>query len=121
MLSVCETKGQDRSSRGIALALLLIFSMLQPSAFAISDLDQSFTYQGRLFGGDGVQPLLDVVDIVATILDPSGTCILYEERHNNIDLEPTKGNFSIQIGSKTTASYRRTTNDPGLTMSKVFG
>lgn len=77
-------------------------------------------YQGRLFSSDGTAPLLEVVNLVASIVDPSGNCLLYQENFPNLDLGPSNGAFSISIGTAPGASTR-TPSDPGLSMETVFG
>ncbi|CAM6054830.1 unnamed protein product [Sphagnum tenellum] len=87
-------------------------------AFA-SSAPQFFTYQGRFYNSGGTTPLAEVVDLILDIYDPDGYCLLYEEEQKNIDLTGTAGLFSIQIGSQLT-DPKRTTSDPGLSMSIVF-
>lgn len=102
------------------LRLAIGIVILLPGSAAAQNAPQSFVYQGRLFSPNGTEPLLDVVDIVASIVDPSGNCLLYQQSFPNLDLNVSSGAFSLSIGSATGANAR-TSNDPGLPMSKVFG
>jgi hypothetical protein len=85
-----------------------------------SSANQSFVLTGRLYTqAGGTTPLIDVVDLVLGIYDPSGNCLLYEEAQSNIDLNTSEGAFSIQVGSNQGAA-QRSGNDLGLSMSKIF-
>jgi len=79
----------------------------------------TFTYQGRFFNASGTAPLQEVLDLTLAILDPSGTCVLYEEHQSSIDVSRSMGVFAVQIGSAV-GSLKRTNVDPGLSMSDVF-
>lgn len=79
---------------------------------------QTTTVKGVLTDSSGTAPLLDTVDLVFSIYDKGGTCILYEET-DTLDLTTTNGFFSVQVGSLTGAS-KRTSNDPGLAMADIF-
>jgi hypothetical protein len=78
---------------------------------------QLFTYQGRLFADDGITPINATVDFKFQILDPSGTCSLYEEQQSSIAV--TNGFFNLSIGSAI-GSPRRLSTDPGLAIEKAF-
>ncbi len=87
-------------------------------AFA-NELAQSFTLDGQLLQAGSDQPLLDAnAKIVVDVLDPSKTCILYEESQL-VNTSATNGYYSIQIGSDV-GSGKRTTNDPHLPMAQIF-
>src|SRR5688572_20086246 len=83
-----------------------------------ASLSQGFTYQGRFFTPDGLSPMTDTVDITLGVYSP-GTCLLYEEKHVAINLAPTKGFFSIRVGSAL-GDPKRTARDPSLTLAKLF-
>lgn len=101
-----------------SVCLIFTLTLISTTSFA-EDSPQSFVYQGRLFSSDGTSPLTDVVDLTIGIVDPSGNCLLYEEVHNNVDLGPTAGIFSVEVGSPI-ASQKRTSRDSGLAMGKVY-
>jgi hypothetical protein len=94
--------------------------------FASNELAQTFNYQGQFFNEAGTAPLLDTVDLTLEIRDPTGTCLLYSEQQNNINLNSTNGLFSVQVGSLTSAAKRTvapapaTELDPGFTMEQIF-
>jgi|GEM_PF-2652480 len=88
------------------------------SAFALTN-SQTFTYQGRFLNSGGTEPLLDKVDVIFQIWDPSAACMLYEETQTGVDLTGTGGVISVQVGS-TIGDVKRTINDPGLSMADIF-
>src|SRR5262245_37013056 len=100
---------------GAVLASGLVFASGQVWA---QESPQTFTYQGRMMDAAGTAPLTGQHNFTLTILDPTGTCILYEETQTNIDLGST-GLFALNVGSNTGAT-KRTGRDPNLSMSKVF-
>src|SRR6478672_5763807 len=88
------------------------------SAFAATN-SPSFNYQGRILNADGSAGYGDVVNFTLEIYDPSGTCLLYQEKQSNIDLTDTDGLFSLQVGSAIGDSKRQS-DDPHLSIDKVF-
>lgn len=98
---------------------VILIGLSGPAAFAVGELPQTFTLDGQLSKVGTDDPLLDAsATIVVQVLDPSKTCLLYEERQF-INTTATEGYYSIQIGSNTGAA-KRTVNDPGLTMIQIF-
>jgi hypothetical protein len=103
----------------IFIQLQLLFGILLTSHAALAEsVPQSFNYQGRLFEADGSTPLSATVDFKFQILDPTGTCSLYEEQQ--IGISVSDGYFSLNIGTAI-GSAKRTSADPGFSMEKVFG
>lgn len=101
------------------ICLTLFFSLIKPlGSLAESFSAQSFSYQGRLAKPSGGL-YLETIDIVSGIYDPSGTCLLYEEVQQGLDLSVTGGFFAIQVGSAVGAA-KRSTRDPGTSMSEIF-
>ena len=101
-----------------SVALLILFQLFSNSTFG-ADSSQTFMYQGRFFNASGTAPLRDVLDLTIGIFDPTGTCLLYEEQQNAIDVHATYGVFAVQVGSPT-GSAKRTLSDPGHSMTTVF-
>lgn len=89
------------------------------STFAAIGSPQTFTLDGQLTDPNTQAPLLDAsAKIKVQILNPSKTCILYEEEQT-IDTSQTNGHFTIQVGSNTGATKRKS-NDAGNAMTVVF-
>lgn len=98
--------------------MILGFIWLACSA-AADDLPVSFTYQGRLFDSSGTAPLTSTVGLKFEILNPGGTCILYEETQTGIDLALKNGLFAVNVGSAI-GDTKRSGKDPGLSMATVI-
>ncbi|MEQ1876913.1 MAG: hypothetical protein ABL958_09730, partial [Bdellovibrionia bacterium] len=86
-------------------------------SFAQNLSSQFITYQGRLMDPSGNSPLTGTVSVTLGILDPSGSCLLYEETQS-VDLGTT-GLFALSVGSAL-GNVKRTASDPNLSMSQVF-
>ncbi len=102
----------------------IVFAFASALAQAANESPQGFTVQGRLFDPSGEVALSETVDIKFTIFARTGAtteCLLYEERHNNVDLSVTGGVFALEVGSAPGSSRRVTPGrDPGLSMAAVF-
>lgn len=105
------------STRTIILPLLLLMS--SPLGFALEESPQSFTFQGRLFNSAGTLPLTEPVSLKFQILNPSGSCLLYEE-NQDLDLTETEGSFAVSVGSAVGAPKRAVGIDPALSMATIF-
>ncbi len=104
-----------KASTGVLIVSLLFF----PSAFALNDPPQTFTLDGTLYQSGTTTPLQDTAaSVTVQILNPTGNCLLYEEQQT-VNTLASKGSFSIHIGS-TLSSGKRTSSDPGRTMSQIF-
>lgn len=83
----------------------------------------TFTFDGRLFLTDGTPNNSSSVSFLLQILDPSGSCVLYEESQAGIDLSHSdsndKGRFFLKVGSAL-GHAKRTGSDPGNSMSALF-
>ncbi len=89
------------------------------SALAMNESPQTFTLDGRLFQTGTTKPLLDPnIAIKVQILNPNGTCLLYEEQQT-LNTATTDGYFHINVGSDT-GSAKRTATDPARTMNQIF-
>lgn len=83
----------------------------------ISWADAALTYHGRIIDNNRRPVESNSVTFIVRILSPDpDNCLLYEESRN-IDMRSSDGVFVIPIGDKV---IRRTTNDPGIAMEKVF-
>ena len=100
----------------IFLAAIMLTSL---SAFA-GTTAQTFTLDGQLYTTGTTTPLLDATAIIKVqILDPSLTCLLYEQQHT-VDTLSSNGYFNVEVGSDTGALPPRTGLDPGRTMLQVY-
>ena len=118
------TQSSSKSLRVLKVSILCLVSHLLPihaEAASISG-PQTITLDGKLTDAAGTSPLLDssvVIDV--KIMNPSGTCMIYEE-HQTVDTTSTEGRFTVLVGSVTGASKRVTGagGDPGNPMVTVF-
>jgi len=95
---------------------ILIFPVL---SFALNDSPQTFTLDGQLLIKGSTAPLLDTnVKITVQVLNPSATCVLYEEQQT-VNTRDSNGYFTIYVGSNVGAG-KRTVNDPGRSMNQIF-
>ncbi|MES3036828.1 MAG: hypothetical protein V4736_02895, partial [Bdellovibrionota bacterium] len=80
-----------------------------------------FTLEGELFlSPTSTSPLLDAAAIIRIqILNPSATCILYDEQQT-VDTNTTSGSFNIRIGSELGDTKRVGGSDPGNTVFSVY-
>ncbi len=99
----------------LLLLNILLFSLMTRAA---NDASQSFTLDGQLFHAGSNTPLIDGgAKLNVQILDPSQTCVLYEETQN-INTISTNGFFSIQVGSLP-GNPKRSGLDAGQTMGNI--
>ena len=88
------------------------------SSSAFNDSPQTFTLDGSLSNTSG-SPLFDAAAKVRVqILDPSKTCVLYDEEQT-VDTRGTNGKFNIMVGSAV-GSGKRKALDSANTMQKVY-
>ncbi len=89
------------------------------SSWAANEAPQSVTLDGVLYRKGTTSPLTDSnVQLKIQILNPTATCLLYEESQT-VDTSTTKGYFNIQVGSSL-ASPKRAVTDPGNLMARIF-
>ncbi len=82
---------------GLILTSLLLVCNLGKASSGPS----GFTYQGRLFQSNGIDPVdSDSVTFTIKIKSPDGLCVLFEETHV-VDMSESEGVFSIVIGQGT--------------------
>ena len=97
-----------------------VLTFISSLAFAVTDGPQSITLDGVLYSeGDFTSPLLDVAaSLKIQILDPSKTCVLYEETQV-VNTLSTSGKFNIQLGSAI-GSVKRSGDDPARSMTDLL-
>ncbi|UOF02580.1 tail fiber domain-containing protein [Bdellovibrio reynosensis] len=81
--------------RNVFAALLLLFSL---TAYAVPG---SLTYQGRIKDSQGQGLEVNGVVFEFTIMNPTGTCALYRETSNAVDMRNSTGVFDVPIGTGT--------------------
>lgn len=101
----------------LALALLLGLLLYPMRSSGIASSPIGFSFRGMVADSSGY-PVSNTVTLKFQILNPGGTCLLYEEQQA-MDLTLSQGRFSVSVGSHL-ASTKRTANDPGLNMATVF-
>ncbi|WP_374027567.1 tail fiber domain-containing protein [Bdellovibrio bacteriovorus] len=82
---------------GTYSVLILVFFW---SAVALT-APNSLTYQGRIVNSDGKGLEYNNVSFLFEITNPSGTCVLYREQKNGVNLQNSGGVFDVPIGSGT--------------------
>lgn len=105
--------------RVLAALTALAATLLPQVVFA--DQPWSTSVDGRLFKANTSTPLRDPsLVFVIQILNPSRNCVLYEESQI-FDTQATNGFFNLKVGSRAPdLTGKRTANDPGYSMSKIF-
>ena len=88
--------------RYIKLFSPLVGFLFSLSAFA-SDVPSTITYQGRILNPDSTPLEAASVSFNVKILDPSGTCTLFEENFTGIDMTGSNGVFALNLGTGTRA------------------
>lgn len=61
----------------------------------------SFTYQGRIVNANGTPLEYQSVSFEFTITNPDGSCVLYREQKDGVDMRNSKGVFDTPIGAGT--------------------
>jgi hypothetical protein len=106
--------------RAIQNTVALLFVLFCVEKAVSQSSPTVFAYQGKAFVAGTTTPLTATVDFRLQLRSPDGTCLLYEERQNGIDLTASAGVFSLQVGSSVGSTKRVSANDPGLSMTQVF-
>lgn len=100
-------------------AMILFVLNISLPAHAAGQSPQTFTLDGQLLQAGTDNPLLDTnAKIKVQILNPSKTCVLYEEEQT-VNTATSNGYYNIAVGSIIGAP-KRTYNDPGLTMIEIY-
>jgi len=105
--------------KALLLGISFLAFMLHSTFTLGSQVTQSFRLEGQLTSAETSQPLLDANALLKVqILDPSRTCVLYEEEQS-INTASSNGKYSIQVGSSV-GSTVRTSLDPAHSMAKIY-
>ncbi|KYG67637.1 hypothetical protein AZI85_16690 [Bdellovibrio bacteriovorus] len=78
----------------------LLILVLLWNCFAIA-APKYFTYQGRIVKSDGTALEYGNVSFLFEITNPNGTCVIYREQKDGINMQSSKGVFDVPIGSGT--------------------
>ncbi|WP_413612615.1 tail fiber domain-containing protein [Bdellovibrio sp. HCB-110] len=84
-----------RNCTSLVSFLLLLFSSLGVAS------PNSFTYQGRILKTDGTPLEYGHVSFLFEITNPTGTCVIYREQVDDVNMINSKGIFDVPIGSGT--------------------
>lgn len=101
---------------GMFLALSLAANF---SAFAQSG-PKGFQVQGALYDANNIPVASSSVNFRIRLLDPSGTCVLYEETFQNQDLSSTNGGFSLNLGAGSSRTNYVDNANPSAITASVF-
>lgn len=95
-------------------SLLKLIILISISSFAAGDPPASFTYQGKLFKSNGLDPVeASSVLFKLQIRSPDGLCLLFEELHTR-DMTASGGIFSLIVGEGAS------TNVSSISLAQVF-
>lgn len=115
-----ESKLSIRKLRFFVTGITILISSIEGNESIATELPGYFNFQGQLLNDSGTAPLKEIVTLTFGIISPNGLCLLYEESHSGIDLILSEGGFSIGIGSPPNENVKRTRNDSGLEIAKIF-
>ncbi len=108
-----------RNTGFVLISIFVIGLMTTSGAWALNESPQTFTLDGQLFRKGTNFPLLDPsVKLKVQIINPNGTCLLYEEEQV-VNTVSGEGYFHVNVGSPV-GSVKRTVNDPGQSMTRIF-
>lgn len=80
------------------VSVLICMSLLSLTTLAVPG---SFTYQGRIKNSEGLPLEINGVIFEFSIMNPSGSCLLFRETSSAIDMRNSNGVFDIAIGIGT--------------------
>ena len=91
------------------------------SAFAVGEVAQSFTLDGRFYADAAATTPLTDSDATVTlqILNPAQNCIIYEETQPHFNLAIGNGYFTLQVGSNV-GNIKRSALDSAHPMSLIY-
>lgn len=93
-----------------------ITAIVSPHLLKANSLSTGFNFDGVLLNESGGAPMTGPVNLTFQILDPSGTCLLFEEIHSGVTLDGS-GAFSLKVGS----GMRSPSNvDGGSSWTNIF-
>ncbi|MEK2645994.1 hypothetical protein [Bdellovibrio sp. BCCA] len=76
-----------------------MFCVSTTEAASISASSSSLTFQGRILKSDKTPFENGNVSFVFRILDPSGSCLIYQEQIDGYNMTNSGGVFDVPIGS----------------------
>ncbi|MDG0815493.1 tail fiber domain-containing protein [Bdellovibrio svalbardensis] len=79
--------------------LIILFSIF--GAFHAKASPNSLTYQGRILKSDGTPLEYNNVSFLFEITNPAGTCVIYREQKNAVNMTNSGGVFDVPIGTGT--------------------
>ncbi|WP_374074557.1 tail fiber domain-containing protein [Bdellovibrio bacteriovorus] len=97
---------------GTYLVLFLLF-VLSPFAMAAPN---ALTYQGRILKADGSPLTYNNTSFLFEVTNPNGTCVIYREQRDGINMLNSGGVFDVPIGSGT----KLFPTDPLVTLLDAF-
>lgn len=83
----------------VLIGYVLALSVLQPLVVQAAPL--SLTYQGRIIKSDGNPLEFNNVSFLFEITSADGSCTLYREQKNGVNMQNSKGVFDVEIGMGT--------------------
>ncbi|MBN8537175.1 MAG: hypothetical protein J0M15_08975 [Deltaproteobacteria bacterium] len=84
------------------IMLILGLMIWKPFQVKAIELTKDFNFQGNLLSDSTGSPITTATALVFEVLDPSGTCLLYQEAQS---VTPdSEGFFSVKVGSGTRAA-----------------
>lgn len=101
-----------------ALVPLAAWVLVFTQSASATNLSQYFNFDGQLLNDTTGGPLTGSVQLTFRILDPTGSCLLYEETQSSVVLDST-GSFSVKVGPGG-GGTRNSTADGGLSWKTIF-
>lgn len=92
-------------------ALLLITFL-----FAVTANAGGYIVSGKITKPDKTPLESNAVSFQLQVLSPDGTCVLYSEQINNVDMSQSRGSFSLTLGNGS----KSFPTDPAFTVEKSF-
>ena len=86
-------------TRNLNLFSLFLFVFIFVNTFSVFAAPSVTTYQAKIIKPDGYPLEASNVNFKFTILDPSGSCILYAETYTAVNMNSTGGLVSFSLGS----------------------
>jgi len=85
-------------TRNVTSCLAAFLSCLFLLTTSAEAAPTALTYQGRILKSDGTPLEYSNVSFIFQIVDPSGQCVIYQERVTGINMANSKGVFDVPIG-----------------------
>ncbi len=103
-------------SRFVRWLMMIAGALIGLPAFAVYTGPTNFNFEGFLLNDPSGTPMSGPVSLKFQIYDPTGSCLLFEETHASVNLDPA-GAFSVKVGTGTRAS---SSVDGGLSWGNIF-